>query len=47
MVLLTVGTIAYLPFILALVGADLTVKPLMVAKPLLLFILLPLASGLS
>jgi bile acid:Na+ symporter, BASS family len=47
MVLLTVGTIAYVPFILPLIRADVMVKPLMVARPLLLFVLLPLAVGLA
>jgi len=46
MVLLVVGTIAYVPFILPLVCADIVVKPWMVARPLILFILLPLALGL-
>jgi bile acid:Na+ symporter, BASS family len=45
MVLLTVGTIVFLPFALPLLAAGLQADPWGIARPLLLFILLPLIVG--
>ena len=47
MVMLTVGTIVLVPLVLPFVCADVVVSPLTVARPLLWFILLPLAIGLA
>lgn len=44
--LLTAGTIIYMPLVLPLLVPEMTVSPLTVARPLLLFVILPLAFGL-
>jgi len=45
--LLTAGTIVYIPPVLPLLMPEVTVSPLTVARPLLLFVLLPLILGLA
>jgi len=45
--LLTAGTIVYIPPVLPLLMPEATVSPLTVARPLLLFVLLPLILGLA
>ena len=45
--LLTAGTIVYIPPVLPLLIPEVMVSPLTVARPLLLFVLLPLALGLA
>jgi BASS family bile acid:Na+ symporter len=47
MVLLTIGTIVYVPVILPLLLPNVTISPLGVARPLLLFMFLPLSFGLG
>ena len=46
-VLLTIVTIAYLPLALPIMRSDVTVAPITVARPLVLFVLLPLGVGLA
>jgi len=47
MVLLTIGTIVYVPVILPLLLPNVTISPLGLARPLLLFMFLPLSFGLG
>jgi BASS family bile acid:Na+ symporter len=47
MVLLTAGTLVYLPLLLPWLITGVVIDPLTVARPLLLFMLLPLAAGLA
>ena len=46
-ILLTAATIAYLPLVLPIIRSDVIVPPLTVARPLVMFILLPLGIGLG
>jgi BASS family bile acid:Na+ symporter len=46
MVLLTIGTVLYVPLVLPRLLPEVAVDPLRVARPLLLFMLLPLGTGL-
>lgn len=47
MLLAAIGTVALLPFAVPAISEDLTADPVAVARPLLLFVLLPLAVGIA
>jgi BASS family bile acid:Na+ symporter len=47
MILLTVGTLGYLPLVLPWLLPGVVIDPLIIARPLLLFMLLPLVAGFA
>jgi BASS family bile acid:Na+ symporter len=47
MLLASVVIVVYMPFVLPLLARDLSADPLTIAKPLLLFLLVPLAIGMA